>query len=142
MKPHRFIRDENGASLVEFAVSSPLFFLLMFGFVQVALMLWAQLGLQHGVEMAARCASISDALGAIMPTPCYTQQAGGATANAATVTAYAAANSWGLNPPAKDFQVSACPNGNLVTASYQFTAITYLYKIKLTASSCYPTGAG
>jgi Flp pilus assembly protein TadG len=152
MKLRRLIRDENGATLVEFAVTSPFFFLLLFGFVQVASMLWAQLGLQHGVEIAARCASLSDAAGAIMPTPCYTQQTGGATANAATVTAYAAANSWGLNPPVTAFNVTSCsigtlPNGNpvtgnKVTASYPFKAITYLYQITLTASSCYPTGPG
>jgi Flp pilus assembly protein TadG len=150
MKFRRLIRDENGATLVEFAVTLPIFFLLLFGFVQVALMLWAQLGLQHGVEMAARCASLSDASGAIMPTACYTQ-AGGVTANQATVTAYAAANSWGLNPPATNFSASTSTvtvsasdtyNCNLVTASYPFTAITYLYPITLTASSCYPTGPG
>jgi Flp pilus assembly protein TadG len=135
--------DTNGASAVEFAVSVPLFFLLFFGLIQVGLMLWAQLGLQHGVEMAARCATLGD--------NAANQNLGIAatcsSATPSTVTSYAAANSFGLAPPASVFSVNPanppsgtppCLNGNLVTAYYPFTAITYLYQINLAASSCYP----
>jgi Flp pilus assembly protein TadG len=134
MKPRRLLRDTEGASLVEFAVTMPLFFLLFFGLVQVGLMIWSQLGLQHGVEMAARCASLGD--------NAQSQNLGIATtcssATPSTVQNYAAANSFGLAPPASVFSVDVCPGGNLVTATYPFTAITYLYSITLTASSCYP----
>ncbi len=142
--------DTRGAALVEFAVTLPIFFLLMFGGLQAALMLWAQIGLQHGVETAAYCASVSDAAiaaglnPATNPTPCYSV-AGNAAANAATVKSYAASNSSGFNPPASAFSVSvnstspACANGNLVTASYPFTAIHYVFSMTLTAKSCYPT---
>jgi Flp pilus assembly protein TadG len=152
MKFWRLLRDTGGASLVEFAVSVPLFFLLLFGLIQVGLMFWAQLGLQHGVEMAARCASLGDIMisqakvnPATNPTACYTVN-GGASANAASIKSYAAANSFGLAPPASVFSVNPgnppCPGGNLVTATYPFTAITYLKPITLTATSCYPTVAG
>ena len=151
MKMQPLYRDERGATLVEFSVVLPLFLSLTFGIVQAGLMLWAQAGLQHGVEMAARCASVSDIAihqggldPTVKPTPCYTLKAD-ATANASTVKSYAANNSWGLNPPASVFSVSvnptspACSASNMVTATYPFTAITYLFSVTLTARSCYPT---
>jgi Flp pilus assembly protein TadG len=149
MKIQRLYRDERGAALIEFTVVLPLFLSLTFGIVQAGLMLWTQIGLQHGVEIAARCASLSDIAihhGGLdptaNPTPCYTSK-NNATANASIVQSYAANNSWGLNPPASVFSVNsaapACPGGNLVTATYPFTALTYLFSITLTAQSCYPT---
>jgi Flp pilus assembly protein TadG len=147
----QLFRDTDGASLLEFAVTAPLFFLLLFGVIQAGLMLWTQMGLQHGVEMAARCASVSDIAitnsVVTLPTPCYSVN-GKASANVSTIKSYAAANSYGLSPPASAFSVNpatrpagtpACTGGNLITASYPFTAITYLYSITLTASSCFPT---
>ena len=149
MKLQQLYRDERGTALIEFTVVLPLWLSLTFGIVQAGLMLWAQIGLQHGVEMAARCASLSDIAikygNLTNPTPCYTTVTANtnATANASSVQSYAASNSFGLNPPASTFSVSAspagCTNGNLVTASYPFTAITYLFRKTLTAQSCYPT---
>ena len=149
MKVRQLFRDTEGNALVEFALTMPLFFLLLFGLIQAGLMLWTQVGLQHGVEMAARCASVSDIAvnlvgktPATSPTPCYSVN-GNASANASTLKSYAAANSFGLNPPASAFSVNPgsppCPGGNLITASYPFTAIDFLYSITITASSCYPT---
>jgi len=147
MNPRRFLNDTEGASLAEFAVSLPVFLLLLFGFIQVGLMLWAQIGLQHGVEMAARCASVSDIVVTQIttpkiPTPCYSSN-GKASANVSSIQSYAAANSIALNPPASTFHVNdgsvPCPGGNLVTASYPFTALVYLYSVTLKASACSPT---
>ena len=45
--------------LVEFTVTLPLFLLLTFGMLQAGLLLYTQVGLQHGVEVAARCASVN-----------------------------------------------------------------------------------
>ena len=151
MKIRQLYRDERGGALVEFSVVLPLWLSLTFGIVQAGLVLWAQIGLQHGAELAARCASLSDIAiryggldPAATPTPCYTSK-NNATANASTVMSYAASNSFGLNPPATAFSVNPgsppCTNGNLVTATYPFTAITYLFSITLTAQSCYPTVA-
>ena len=149
MNPRHLYDDQQGAAMVEFSVVVPLLVAVTFGLLEVGLLLWAQVGLQHGVEMAARCASTSDLAikfgklnAASNPTPCYNSN-GSASANASTVQAYAASNSFGLNPPASAFTVSyddaACPEGNLVSASYPFTAITYLFSTTLTAKSCYPT---
>jgi Flp pilus assembly protein TadG len=145
----RLCNDQDGATMVEYSIVVPLLVAVTFGLLEVGLLLWAQVGLQHGVETAARCASTSDLAikfgslnAASNPTPCYSSN-GTATANADTVKAYAATNSFGLNPPASTFTVSynaaACPAGNLVSASYPFTAITYLFSTTLTAKSCYPT---
>jgi Flp pilus assembly protein TadG len=152
MKIQRLYRDERGAALVEFTVVLPLLLSLTFGIVEAGLMLWTQVGLQHGVEMAARCASLSDiaiAHGkldpATTPTPCYSLK-GTAAANASTVKSFAASNSYGLNPPASVFSVSvnsvspAC-TGNLVTATYSFAAVQYLLARTLTAQSCYSTAS-
>jgi Flp pilus assembly protein TadG len=131
MKRKHLYRDQRGGTLVEFTIVLPVFLSLTFGIIQAGLMLWAQVGLQHGVEMAARCASLGDI--------------GNAAANASTVKSFAASNSWGINPPASSFTVDPaspnCPGGNLVTASYPFTAIQYLFSITLTAQSCYPTAS-
>jgi Flp pilus assembly protein TadG len=146
----RELRDDTGgSSLVELTLTLPLFLALIFGIVQVGLLGWTWAGLQHGVEMAARCASASDyaiKVGlnpATTPTNCYNTN-GSATANAAAVKAYAAANSLGLNPPASAFSVSAnpasCPGGNLVSATnYSFNFMQY-YPLPnlLNAQSCYP----
>ena len=149
MKIRSLYRDQCGATLVEAGIVLPLVIAVTFGLMQVGLMLWAQVGLQHGVEMAARCASLSDIAikygnldPSVNPTPCYNAK-NNASANATTVKAYAASNSYGLSPPASTFTVSSssgdCPGGNLVSATYPFTAITYLFQATLTAHSCYPT---
>src|SRR5690242_7031891 len=121
MKLQRLYRDQEGATLVEFTIVVLLFLALTFGTIQAGLMLWALAGLQHGVELAARCASVSDIAikfggrnPAANPTPCYSVK-GTATANASTVKSFAASNSWGLKPPASVFSVSynpaSCPGG-------------------------------
>src|SRR5260370_7299171 len=104
MKMQRLIRDTQGATLVEFAVTLPLFMLVLFGIIQVGLMLWVQAGLQHGVETAARCASLSDIAisqsqlnPATNPTPCYNPN-GTATPNPPKLNTYTPPNSSGLNP--------------------------------------------
>ena len=59
MKPKQIWDDTRGSALVEFTVTLPLFLLLMFGILQAGLLLYTQAGLQHGVEVAARCASVN-----------------------------------------------------------------------------------
>ena len=68
-------RDQRGASALEFALIAPAFFLFIFGIIELGLVFWTQVGLQHGAEMAARCASINAKL-------CLTN-------NPSTITTYA-----------------------------------------------------
>jgi len=116
--------------LVEFALIMPAFIFLGFDLIQFGLMMWTQAALQHGVELAARCASVNTTL-------CGT---------ASQVASYAASNSLALNPPATTFTASA-PNGsntcgsnfgNLVTASYSFNFFPIGGQVTLKAHSCYP----
>jgi hypothetical protein len=111
--------------------------------------MWTWVGLQHGVEMAARCASVSDSAikaglnPATTPTSCYDKN-GSATINVAAIQSYAAGNSWGINPLPSIFNVStssaSCPGAILVSVSnYSFNLINYLLSVNLNAQSCYAT---
>ena len=55
-------RDQRGATALEFALLAPVFVLLIFGIIGIGMLFWTQVGLQHGVQMAARCASVTRAL--------------------------------------------------------------------------------
>lgn len=127
MNPKRLVCDTRGASAVELAATMPLFVMLMFGVVEVGWLMWVELGLQHAVEMAARCASINT-------TVCD---------NPSNIQNVAVQNSYGLNPPPSTFTVSTPACGNQVTASYTFTYLTNYFfsapSLTLTARSCYPT---
>src|SRR6476646_749735 len=58
----RFCKNKDGASAVEFALTVPMFFMMLVGGIECGLLLWTQMGLQHGAEKAARCASIDSTL--------------------------------------------------------------------------------
>ena len=61
MKLKLIRNDTQGSVLVEAAITFPLSILLVFGIVLGSLAMWIEIGLRHGVEMAARCASVNDA---------------------------------------------------------------------------------
>jgi Flp pilus assembly protein TadG len=50
--------DTRGAAAIEFAVVAPVFLLLMIGILQFGLAFYANAGLRHGVEAAARYAQV------------------------------------------------------------------------------------
>jgi len=145
----RILRDECGASIVESALTMLVFIMLTFGIVQVGLIMWSAVGIQHGVQMAARCASVSDAAieaglnPSTAPTPCYSTNTPGAANNAAAVKAYAANNSWGIGVPASSFTAAAgtcASNANTVSApNYSITLMNYLVTMIFTPQSCYPS---
>ena len=56
-----FFRDEQGSVIVENTITMLVFVLLTMGITQAGLIMWSAVGLEHGVEVAARCASVSDA---------------------------------------------------------------------------------
>ena len=59
MKIAQIWRDLRGAAAIEFGLTAPFFFVAVFGIVNAGILLWTQLGLQHGTEMASRCASVN-----------------------------------------------------------------------------------
>jgi Flp pilus assembly protein TadG len=49
----KMLRDQSGASALEFGLTAPVFFLFIFGVIEVGLLFWTQIGLQHGAENAS-----------------------------------------------------------------------------------------
>lgn len=123
-----FRHNQRGASAVEFALLALPFFAMLFGIVEGGRLLWTQIGLQHAVEMASRCASLVDDSN---PHPCP----------GTSVQTYAASQAYGLNPPSNVFKVLSADCGSEVTATYTFAFITSYFGISpltLTARSCAP----
>ncbi|MDA9504735.1 hypothetical protein XI09_08335 [Bradyrhizobium sp. CCBAU 11386] len=118
-------RDNQAASALEFALTAPVFFLFIFGIIEFGLLFWTQLGLQHGTEMAARCATVN-------PTLCPSSDA---------ITGYAAQQAFGLGLPAQAFTYSTSTCGNQVSASYvfEFPQVLNLSPLTLTAQACFPS---
>ncbi len=124
MRSARLLRDDRGTTAIEFGMTAPAFFLLVIAMIEGGLMLWAQLGLQHGVEMAARCASVNSVL----------------CGSSSAIQNYAVKETYGVNPPASAFTVASPPPscGNSVSASYPFPIVAMFGTVTLTASSCFP----
>jgi Flp pilus assembly protein TadG len=118
-------RDDRGASALEFGLTAPVFLLFIFGIIGCGLLFWTQLGLQHGVEMAARCAAVNRTL-------CPTGTA---------ITSYAAQQAYGLSLPDQTFVYSTPACGNQVTASYtvHLPNVLNLSPIVLAAKACFPS---
>jgi Flp pilus assembly protein TadG len=125
MKIIRMLRDSRGVSAVEFAMTAPVFFLLLFGMIDGGLLVWTQIGLQQGAEAAARCASINSTL-------CGTTT---------TIQNYAAQNAFGLSIAPSVFTVTAPACGNQVSASYAYAFASTTFgvpSLTLNAQSCFP----
>jgi len=130
----KLLLDERGATALEFAILAPVFFLLIFGIIAFGVLFWTQVGLQHGAEMAARCASL----------PSTSQ-----SWRCPSIETYAAQNAFGLSLPATTFcsrtsssnSCSSIPpcSGNYVGASYTFvfTGLN-LGPLTLKAQACSP----
>ena len=124
MRKTGFRHDIDGATALEFALCAPAFFMLIMGIVELGLLVWMQLALQQGTEAAARCASINKS----------------ACASSSQIQAFAAAESYGLSPPAATFTYTASSCGSMVQANY---TPSYLPNFPipiptLTASACFP----
>jgi len=120
-----FLRDERATSAVEFSLVAPLFGLFMAGVAQVGIWVWTSTALQHGAELAARCATFN-------PTTC---------ADAASITNYAVAQSYGLRVTTAAFAYTQPSCGNQVSASLQtanFLSIIGAPAMTATALACYP----
>ncbi len=125
MKLTTIWRDNRAASALEFALTAPVFILFIFGIIEFGLLFWTQIGLQHGTEMAARCASVN-------PTLCPASSA---------IAGYAAQQAFGLDLPSQTFTYSTPACGNQVSANYtfQFPQVLNLSPLTLTAQACFPS---
>src|SRR5262249_44042403 len=109
MKLKLLCDDTQGATLVEFTVTLPFFLLLTFGLIQAALLLWTQSGLQHGVEVATRCASVNYSAKQMgLRTSCFGVDPSTVTDD--TIKQYALDHSFGLVPVIDRFDVACTPS--------------------------------
>jgi Flp pilus assembly protein TadG len=157
MKLKQIWDDTRGSVLVEFTVTVWLFLLLTFGLLQAGLLLFTLAGLQHGVEVAARCASVNYAANQLgLSQSCFIVSGSPiapSSVTTANINQYAQQNSWGINPSLATFTLapgSGSPNTNmcgtttnpipgyLVRASYHYTIMSYLFSPTLSAQSCFP----
>lgn len=127
----RIYRDIAGATAVEFGFTAAAFFAVIFGIINGGLLLWTQIGLQHGAEMAARCAGIQGSTSANCPP------------NNTPIGTYAAQQAYGLpNVNSANFTVSAggcgAGSGYVVTANYT-TTYWGTPRLALTAQACFPS---
>lgn len=145
-------RDEDGGVILENVITMWVFLLFTLGITQAGLIMWSAVGIQHGVQMAARCASVSDAsiaAGVDFATatyaPCYNTGTQGAGNNVAKVRTFAASNSWGTGVPSSAFTPSNGASGacaapyNKVTSSYLPRLMNFLFAPNLSPLSCYAT---
>jgi TadE-like protein len=145
MNLKQFLDDTRGSTIVETTLTLPLFLLLTFGLLQAGLLLWTKVGLQHGVDMAARCAFLNETakFRSTQSSPCFPGTPPTELTNDMIVS-YAANNSWGVNPPTSAFSVNqgscGASAGNQVIASFTVNLMNnYIFSPTLMAKSCYPT---
>jgi hypothetical protein len=123
----------------------------MFGLIQAGLLLWTQAGLQHGVEVATRCASVDYSARRLGPPVSTVIGCFGVAPDAvtnSTIQDYAVAKSFGLVPSFSSFTVTPtlptpgnpCPTniGYAVTASAPYNLINYIFSVTLTTTSKFP----
>ncbi len=157
----KLLRDDTrGAVIVEFSVTVGFFLVLTWGLIAAGLLLWTYAGLQHGVEVATRCASVNYSAYYQFTTPlntsCFTDPVSGhptpseviADTSNTYIAKYAAQNSFGLVPSFTSFVVTltkpaggvACSTnvGYQITATYTFDVINYIFSPTLTAKSKFP----
>lgn len=132
MIARRLACDERGVAAVEFAITSPVYLLVMFGLAQAGLWLWSDFSLQRAADASSRWAAIQ----------CGPKLATCPTASA--VQSYAVNNIVGLSVPSSAFNLSTSDpgcSGALVSAAYgvpTFTSGLGLPIITVHASACYP----
>jgi TadE-like protein len=126
MKHLGFFQRIDGASAVEFAVVGPIFIGITLAIFNGGLLLWTQLGLEHAVEIAARCSAVN-------PSIC---------GSASKIQSYAATQAYGLHLSPSVFSFSQGSCGNLVSASYTYSFFSNAFgkgSVPLTAQACFPT---
>lgn len=130
MTSARVVGDKRGVAAVEFALLLPVFLLITGALIDIGLMMWTQLGIEHAVEAGARYASLYTA--SHPPAPCPV---------AANVQSYTATQAYGLGLPASTFTYTTATCGFQVKASYSYQFIGDGFPqmtMTLSATSCIP----
>ncbi len=117
----KFKRDENGATAVEFAIVSTVFFMMMMGIVEYGLFTMSQVAIESAVTQAGRSAAIGSttAPDRALQVSALIQQKTGGLINASSVSVTAAKVSDGgtltpdlcMNGPNGTATTGNCPPG-------------------------------
>ena len=129
MNPRQFLNDDHGASSAEFALVLFPFMGLVFAFIGMGFLLYANSTLQWAVQDAARCAAIKTTIcDNLADTQTYANQHYSGPNIAVRFTAYAKDNT------------HCGPHGYAVQGTAIFPLRTGLYNrdITLQAEACYP----
>jgi hypothetical protein len=122
----RIFACERGASAVELGIILTAFLSMLFGIINVAMVLWTQGSLHFAAENAARCAAVGS-------SGCST---------ATLIQTYALDQYYGLSLGATNpFTYSPTGCGHSVTASYTYSLAIPLigtYSLPLSAAACSP----
>jgi Flp pilus assembly pilin Flp len=127
----RLLRNNRGATMVEFAIVALPVFVLIFGVMQVGYVLWIDNLLHVSVNAAARCGAVNSST-----SPCV-----GGSANMIS-NMISTANTVFLPMSGATFNNNAscaADGGAGLVGSYRFVFPAYfLFNLTLTAQSCYP----
>ena len=157
----KLLRDDTrGAVIVEFSVTIAVFLFLTWGLIQAGLLLWTKSGMQHGIEVATRCASVNySAYQLNLSTSCFTDPVSHHPTPSEVladtkdinkyIETYAAQHSYGLVTSFSRFNVTftrppggsiVCPTdvGYQVTATYNYNVLSFIFSPTLTATSSFP----
>jgi Flp pilus assembly protein TadG len=145
MKLKELFSDTSGAAVVEFAIAVPYLVILIFGILGFGLLMYTQAGLQHSVEVAARCGAVNQFI-----PPAFQNPKCNSTAHVQT---YAQAQYWGLAPtpsfvanaPANNCTSNCCYSVQVGTGAthlgYTFAFLGDAFpgvSVTLNAQACYP----
>ncbi len=122
----RLVVCERGSSAVELGIILSVFLSMLFGIINVSMMLWTMASLHYAAETAARCASVASS----------------SCTSVSTIQAYALSQYFGLSLGGTNpFVYSATGCGNTVTASYTYSLVIPFvgtYSLPLSATACSP----
>ncbi len=128
------LRNEGGATLVEFALLAPVFFLLLFGTIESARLAWTRQTLDTVAYSSARCLSVSsacDGTGALESYAVDRAQGYGLTLASAGVV------------PQSDVTCNGFPNSSEVTITHTFHSVmdgfVPVFPAQIQVKSCFPT---
>ena len=117
-------RDEAGATAIEFALYSTVFFAMLFGGISASMLGFSSASLQSATESAARCRALA--------VTCT---------NATTTQTYALTKFRRVTSITPTFTTTTDPCGNKVTGqmNYNLNWILGHSTIVLNSSACFPT---
>jgi Flp pilus assembly protein TadG len=121
----RLLRNNRGASAIEFALVALPVIVFMLGIIQTGWVVWANNLLHMAVDAASRCGAVQSTT-----TPC----AGGSTSNMITTANLVFSPLSGAS-----FSANACAGTGLM-GTYT-VSIVFVVNLTLTAKSCYPTAS-